>query len=433
MISGAKVPGSAVRQDGRSASLTAPNGLAQRLLLRAVLSDARTTPTQLEHAEAAANGSALGDSIEAGAIAATLLGVSGEELQVGSVKGNVGHTESASGMMGLVKLLLHIVHACTAPNAQLLILAEPVAMALQNATRTCTLPTQLAAANHRGGTASSFGLGGTIASVLVQAAAQSVGMARNYIHATLVYARRAFSWQSPLRVHLVRRGAISGLELCEQPAFVSPLATGELELQVRAVGLNFRDILNVLGQLPARFLTAPGDDCSGTVTAAGERTSHVRRGHELFGVANGCLSTFVRTRTDMRLLVHRPAHTTAEEACTLPGTWSTVHVLIRRGCHRTCKRLLLHAATGGVGLVSVTYLHWLSARVIATAGRAGKHVILGSLGVSSSCSSRQGAAFTYGVSSQLATARLHGACNSLSNDFTSASLAGKFIPAGKPY
>ena len=65
--------GSAVRQDGRSASLTAPNGRAQQLLLGAVLADASTTPTQLQLVEAAANGSALGDPIEAGAIAAALL------------------------------------------------------------------------------------------------------------------------------------------------------------------------------------------------------------------------------------------------------------------------------------------------------------------------------------------------------------------------
>ena len=52
--------GSAVRQDGRSASLTAPNGRAQLLLLSAVLMDASTASEQVQQVEAAANGSALG-------------------------------------------------------------------------------------------------------------------------------------------------------------------------------------------------------------------------------------------------------------------------------------------------------------------------------------------------------------------------------------
>ena len=120
------VVGTAVRQDGRSASLTAPNGRAQQLLLTAVLADASTTPTQLRLVEAAANGSALGDAIEAGAIAAALLvcrGQSDGALGAGSIKANVGHTESASGTMGMTKLLCAMRRAHAAPNAQLNVLA----------------------------------------------------------------------------------------------------------------------------------------------------------------------------------------------------------------------------------------------------------------------------------------------------------------------
>ena len=438
----ARVSGSAVRQDGRSASLTAPNGRAQRLMLHAVLNDACANPTQLQQSEAAANGSAMGDAIETGAVAAALLAVRGEDLLVGSVKGNVGHTESASGMLGLVKLLSTMLRAKAAPNAQLLMMAEPVAMALRDTLRHCALPTQLAAATRNGGSASSFGLGGTIAGVTLQAAVWSVTRCQVYAQSAgpgddaspnyiLAYARRNFPWVTPLRVHLARRGAISGLELCEQPAFESLLATGEVELQVRAVGLNFRDVLIVLGEYPGVPLD-PGSDCAGTVTSAGNQTPRVRRGHELFGAAPGCLSTFVRARTNALLLVHRPAHTTAEGACTLPATWSTVHEVIRRGCLRGCEQLLLHAATGGVGLILVVYLHWCWAHIIATAGRASKHEILRNLSVASSCSSRQGVTFAYGVSSKLGSIRVQGACNSLSNDFTSSSLAGTVYYNGPP-
>jgi len=51
-------------------------------------------------------------------------------------------------------------------------------------------------------------------------------------------------------VHVARRGAISGMVLAEQPAFDEPLAPYEVEVQMQAVGLNFRDVLLVLGEYP---------------------------------------------------------------------------------------------------------------------------------------------------------------------------------------
>ena len=422
-MGGAKTTGSAVRQDGRSASLTAPSGQAQQLLLHSVLNDANIEPIQLHQYEAAANGSPLGDAVEASALAAALLTTPGEELLVGSIKANVGHTESASGMVGIVKLLSTCLRReQAAPNAQLLSLAAPVTMAVQHTTRACVFPTQLSHKPHSDGTASSFGLGGTIASVALHATACTDRDGGTKVPC-LIYRRCNFLWQPPLRVHLAQRGAISDLELCEQPAFTSLLAAGEVEIQIRAVGLNFRDVLIVLDEYPGD-LADPGGDCAGTVTSVGEHIPHTRLGHQLFGIANGCLSTFVRARADARLLVHRPSCTTTEEACTLPATWSTVHEVVRRGSLHGSERQLLHAAVGGVGLVATAYLRWLRAGVIATAGHAGKHTILRSLDVLVSCSSRQGEAFAIGLSTQLVSTRLRGVCNSLSNDFIGVSLAG---------
>ena len=105
---------------------------------------------------------------------------------------------------------------------------------------------------------SSFGLGGTIASAVLRVEAL---LDQQQQHGReLAYHRRSFPWRRPLRVHVAWRGAISGMVLCEQPAFGSALAHNEVELQVQAVGLNFKDVLNVLGQLPSRFPTPPGDE-----------------------------------------------------------------------------------------------------------------------------------------------------------------------------
>ena len=100
--------GSAVRQDGRSMSLTAPNGQAQQGMLRAALSESSTTADALELNEAHGTGTALGDPIEVGSLAAAVLAErgAGSALALGGVKGNLGHTESTAGATGMLALML---------------------------------------------------------------------------------------------------------------------------------------------------------------------------------------------------------------------------------------------------------------------------------------------------------------------------------------
>ena len=198
-----------MRQDGRSASLTAPNGRAQHRLLSAVLADASTTPAQLQLVEAAANGSALGDPIEAGAIVTAVLVPRARTgtLLAGSVKANVGHTESASGMIGLSKLLCAMRCTQAPPNAQLAVLAVHVVSAWESAPASCALPSQLTATPTRlvDGTVSSFGLGGTLASAVLRK--QVLSQDGVYATAGYTYRRRSFLWRRPMRVHVKRRGA----------------------------------------------------------------------------------------------------------------------------------------------------------------------------------------------------------------------------------
>ena len=104
--------GSAVRQDGRSASLTAPNGQAQQGLLVAALQDASTSVDTLALNEAHGTGTALGDPIEAGSLVGTVLSAREEALAVGGVKANIGHAEPAAGMTGLLKLALGLSAGC---------------------------------------------------------------------------------------------------------------------------------------------------------------------------------------------------------------------------------------------------------------------------------------------------------------------------------
>ncbi|MDB6055016.1 MAG: hypothetical protein JWN25_2539, partial [Verrucomicrobiales bacterium] len=101
----AVIRGSAMNQDGQSGGLTVPNGPAQAELIRRCLLDAGLTVDEIDYVEAHGTGTSLGDPIELRALGQVFKDKS-KPLLVGSVKTNIGHLESASGMAGLFKLLL---------------------------------------------------------------------------------------------------------------------------------------------------------------------------------------------------------------------------------------------------------------------------------------------------------------------------------------
>ncbi|WP_367124293.1 type I polyketide synthase [Streptomyces phytohabitans] len=104
--------GSALNQDGASNGLTAPNGPAQQRVIRAALAQGGLEPGDVDAVEAHGTGTSLGDPIEAHALLATYgRGRDPERpLWLGSVKSNIGHTQSAAGAAGLIKIVLALRH-----------------------------------------------------------------------------------------------------------------------------------------------------------------------------------------------------------------------------------------------------------------------------------------------------------------------------------
>ena len=103
------IRGTAVNQDGRTTVLTAPNGLAQQVVIRAALANAQVAPTEIGYVEAHGTGTALGDPIELESLS-EVLGTGDSPCLVGSVKTNFGHLEAAAGVAGLMKVVLALEH-----------------------------------------------------------------------------------------------------------------------------------------------------------------------------------------------------------------------------------------------------------------------------------------------------------------------------------
>jgi candicidin polyketide synthase FscE len=232
------------------------------------------------------------------------------------------------------------------------------------------------------------------------------------------------------RLGISQRGSLDRLQF--EPVEIPPPAVGEVQVEVHAAGLNFRDVLNALGAYPGDPGLL-GGEVAGVVTAVGEGVGHLSPGNRVFGFAAGGLGT--RCTTAAELLCRIPEGVDFADAATVPTTFCTAQAAFELASLLPGERVLIHAAAGGVGLAAVALAQARGAMVYATSSTAKRDYLHGR-GVRHVYDSRS-TAFAERILADTGGAGVHVVLNSLTSEgFIAASLralarGGRFVEIGK--
>ncbi|MEU0507109.1 SDR family NAD(P)-dependent oxidoreductase [Nocardia sp. NPDC005998] len=165
---------------------------------------------------------------------------------------------------------------------------------------------------------------------------------------------------------LLGKGTLSAdnFRLAEDASASEPLAAGQVRVSMRAVGVNFRDVLIALGTYPdadARI----GSEGAGIVLEVAPDVTEFGPGDRVFGFIPGLGSTVV---ADRRLLARMPSGWSFARAAAVPAVYATAYFgLVDLAAAQPGETLLLHAATGGVGMAAVQLARHLGLRLLVTA------------------------------------------------------------------
>lgn len=160
----------------------------------------------------------------------------------------------------------------------------------------------------------------------------------------------------------------SGVEVREIP--IPEPGPGEVRIKVRATSINYPDLLLCQGkyQLKLEPPFTPGMDIAGTVDALGADVAQFNLGDEVCGGARfGGFADYAIVSADG--LQNKPASMSFDQAASYSAAYLTAYVaLVRRGRLQASETLLVHGASGGVGMAAVDVGKLLGATVIATGG-----------------------------------------------------------------
>lgn len=236
------------------------------------------------------------------------------------------------------------------------------------------------------------------------------------------------------RVEIGAAGSLDGIVF--RPLKRRKPESGEVEIKVSAAGVNFRDVMKVLGMYPRDAPDALdlGDECTGRVVRVGEGVSDFKVGDRVVASASACFASHVTISE--RLVLPLPVTFSFEEGATFLVNYTTAYFALNMvGGMQEGERVLIHAGAGGVGMAAVRIALAAGAEVFATAGNHVKRKLLHDLGVHHVYDSRS-LLFAEELMEDTAGEGVDLILNSLAGDMLKKSLEllgenGRFLEIGK--
>ena len=176
----------------------------------------------------------------------------------------------------------------------------------------------------------------------------------------------------PLKIAIETPGALDTLYFTDDLAVGITLREHEVEIEVKATSMNFKDIMISMGQLSSNYI---GVECSGVISAIGSKVTDLQVGDRVCAMSEGAYSTHTRClRTSAQKIA---GNMSFEDAATIPVIYCTAYYSLFDLGHLTeGETVLIHAAAGGVGQAAITLCHMVGAEIFATVGSVAKKELL---------------------------------------------------------
>ncbi len=175
----------------------------------------------------------------------------------------------------------------------------------------------------------------------------------------------------PLALSFETPGLLDSLRFSEDKDAAESLLPNQVEIEVRATGLNFMDCLVALGRINQ---TEIGGECAGIITRTGGQ-SDLQIGDRVCGIVFDCFKSLARC--DAQTVMKIPSDLSFTEAAALPMTYTTAyHALVEVGRLQKNEKVLIHAAAGGTGQSAIQLAKNIGAEIFVTVGFESKKELI---------------------------------------------------------
>ncbi|EKD12633.1 beta-ketoacyl synthase domain-containing protein [Drepanopeziza brunnea f. sp. 'multigermtubi' MB_m1] len=176
----------------------------------------------------------------------------------------------------------------------------------------------------------------------------------------------------PLKIAIKCPGALDTIYFTDDLAVGTPLPDYEVEIEVKATSMNFKDIMISMGQLSSKSL---GVECAGIISGVGCKVTDLKVGDRVSAMSEGAYATYTRCRGTSAQKI--PDSMSFEVASTIPVVYCTAYYsLFDLGRLVKGESVLIHAAAGGVGQAAIILCQMIGAEIFATVGSVAKKEFL---------------------------------------------------------